>query len=138
MKYAFCLFLSIFFLQSCLNFKTTDRKADLVDSLKKVYAGNYIGISLNRNQAGTEPLTTQYAYVDEQRSSLAFQLYSCTANDKRYRMATEEGFVKVKTSREQDTSTDMVLIESIIEQKRGYVPYDFIRELESVKSYDER
>lgn len=43
---------------SCNN-KTTDKKTELMDSLKAVYAGNYIGISVSENQAGAEPLTSE-------------------------------------------------------------------------------
>jgi len=119
---------------SCSSSEKKTGKFIVLDSLKKAYAGKNVGITLTKNQSGTEPLTTQYAYTDENKSDLAFEIYSCQASDNKYRMAVEEGFTVVETT-EPKVPTDMILIEQVASGTRGYVPYSFIRELDAVPYY---
>lgn len=129
------LYIILFIVASCKVSKESNNKELVLDSLKKVYAGKFIGITLRNNQAHTKPLTSKYAYVDENKSDVAFELYATSAEEKRYRLSEQEGWVKVKTNA-NDITTDMVLIEDGYCRKSGYVHYSFVREFMEVALYD--
>ena len=75
--------------------------------------------------------------MDQDKSDFSFEIKSYYAADKKYRMSSDEGYMKVKTLQdlENPNLSDMVLIENVMDQKRGYVPYSFIRELKEVTYY---
>ena len=106
-----------------------DHKSELLNSLKRQYAGKTIHLTFTNNEAGTAPLTSQYAYVDRKRSDLAFELKTYQA----YILAFEEGIAFVPTT-EQPTreNTDMVLIEIPNTTKRGFISYKYIKEFSAV------
>ena len=110
-----------------------DRKLVLLDSIKKEYAGKEIKITSTKNAAGVEPLTTKYAYTDRKGGDLAFEL---DANE-RYKVAREEGFTFVPTKEHSaPEQPEMIFIENLREDKRGFVSYKFISEFRDVSYYD--
>lgn len=114
--------------------QTIDRKTQVLDSLKRVYADKEIHITLNNNQSGTNPLTSKYAYIDKEKSDLAFELQTWN----KYKVDSEEGLTFVSTQEHPyEEPSDMVLIETIgnVAKKRGYVSYKYIKEFNEASYY---
>jgi hypothetical protein len=117
------------------NSSDLDHKQVLLDSLKREYAGKEIHLTFANNEAGTESLLTQYAYIDSKKSEPAFELN----REQVYKLAAEEGMPYVPTSdHPQRQGNDMVLIEIPNTAKRGYVSYKMIKELKDVSLYDKQ
>jgi ABC-type uncharacterized transport system involved in gliding motility auxiliary subunit len=112
---------------------TIDSRQVLLDSLKREYAGKEVHLTFTNNEAGTEPITSQYAYIDRKKSDLAFELKQSQS----YNLAFEEGipFVPTTNNPEKDKS-DMVLIEIPNTTKRGFVSYKYINEFKEISAFD--
>jgi hypothetical protein len=111
-----------------------NEKTHVLDSLRSVYAGKEVGITLSNNQAGTEPLTDQYAYTDENKSDIAFKLQE----GGKYILDSSEGVYVETTANAGQERTDMVLIESLNGSdfhKTGYVSYKYIWEIANALPY---
>jgi hypothetical protein len=114
--------------------RQTNAKTNKLDSLRSVYAGKEVHITLNNNQSGTEPLTSQYAYTDENKSDLAFKLEP----DGKYIMDSSEDTYIETTANIGQPRTDMVMIQSLngsSYHKYGYVPYTYISEIVNALPY---
>jgi hypothetical protein len=110
-----------------------NHKQVLLDSLKQEYAGKDIHLTFTNNEAHTEPLVSQYAYVDRKRSDLAFELNSKQV----YKLAFEEGIAFVPTTEHpKEEYTDMVLIEIPNTSKRGFISYKLIKEFGELSIFD--
>lgn len=112
-----------------------DTKESVLDSLKQEYAGKDVHLTFTNNEAHTEPLVSQYAYVDRHKSDLAFELNT----EEVYKLAFEEGIAFVPTTEHpKQQKTDMVLIEIPNTSKRGFVSYRFIKEFRDVSLHDKQ
>jgi hypothetical protein len=117
----FLLIISVFGCKSPSN----DQTSELLDSLKREYAGKTVHLTFTNNEAGTAPITSQYAYVDREKSDLAFELKQYQT----YQVAFEEGIPFVPTTkRPVEDKPDMILIEIPNTGKRGFVSYKLIKE----------
>jgi hypothetical protein len=126
------LLLMAFAFLSCR--RQTDEKTNKLDSLRSAYAGKEVHITLNNNQSGTEPLTDQYAYTDENKSDLAFKLEA----DGKYILDSSEGSYVETTANVGQDRTDMVEIQSLngsSYHKFGYVHYTYIWEIANALPY---
>lgn len=132
MKY-FTTVIVVLLLISCSN-KKAELKTHLLDSLRNEYAGKPIGITLSNNQAGSEPLTDQYAYTDDKGTDISFKL---DPNGKYIMDISEREYIPTQATAGEERS-DMILIESLNGsdyQKRGYVSYKYIYQFEFLKYY---
>ncbi|WP_345952394.1 hypothetical protein [Mucilaginibacter sp. PAMB04168] len=114
--------------------RKVDEKTQVLDSLRSVYAGKEVSVTLSNNQAGTEPLTDQYAYTDENKSDIAFKLIE----GGKYLLDSSEGTYIETTANVGQDRTDMVLIESLNGSdfhKRGYVSYKYVWEIVNALPY---
>lgn len=124
----FLLFLTAFGCNSSI-----DSRQVLLDSLKREYAGKEVHLTFTNNEAGTETITSQYAYIDRKKSDLAFELKQSQA----YKLAFEEGIPFVPTTNNpEEEKTDMVLIEIPNTTKRGFVSYKYIKEFKEISTLD--
>jgi hypothetical protein len=133
MKRPIVLFVLIIISIGCTS--KVDKKAQVLDSLKKAYADKPIHITLTNNPSGSAPITSQYAYTDKNKNDLAFRLESWHE----YKLASEEGNVFVPTTDQfKQEESDMVLIEITKgdpSHKRGFIPYSFIEEFRELSYY---
>lgn len=115
------------------NSSDVDPKQSFLNSLKKECAVKEVPLTFTNIEAGLEPLVSQYAYVDRNRSDLAFEINT----EEVYKLAFDVGIAFVPTTEHpKEEKTDIVLIEILNTGKRGFVSYKMIKEFKSVELYD--
>ena len=81
-------------------------------------------------------MTPQYAYTDDLKKDLAFELNSWM----KFKISDEEGYEFIPTTDKlNDDENEMILIETINEPyKKGYVHYSYISEFYIMNAFNKK